>query len=201
MINLIIFIIGSLLIYVFCYFIHRIWINYLISKLNKAYKHYDANQIADSIAVATKLIKSGIAPFAFELLGDCHLKSENMTEAVKCYKQAIVLNKEAVYSYIGIGEILLTNLQYNDAIEYFIKALEFDTNNITARSYLAISYAYNGDNDLFEKEYNILKQNRNDSLLIEKAKIVSEIDNIEKIKLLNLMLNELKLYRARDHNH
>lgn len=72
----------------------------------------------------------------YSLLGDMYLKLGKTDEAYTSYLMVISKNSRDFEAYYNLGLLCLERQRYDEALQYFGKALRLDPSNIKARSYL-----------------------------------------------------------------
>ena len=92
--------------------------------------------------------------YAYTLCGHEYVDTESFKQAKECYKSAIACDSRLLFYFIffrhynawwGLGNILLKEQNYSEAISYFKNAIAINENNGILHSYLAQAHQFNKD--------------------------------------------------------
>lgn len=98
-------------------------------------------EFPEACKIYEELISEGYeSPELYNNYGLALFYLDEIQEALNKFNKAIELNSSFALPYANIGLIHLNDSQYEKAIEYLLKALEFDTSNAETHYNLAVSY-------------------------------------------------------------
>jgi len=122
------------------------WLLYLSAKYNESLSYYQkSNKLSPCVDAQIGII-------------NCYLYLGN-------WNDAILLSKEILQTYPDYTDVLLKagyaaymKKEYNQSINYYLKALIVSPYSFEARGYLVAAYYYNGNNTEAKKHYQFLKR-------------------------------------------
>lgn len=101
------------------------------------------NKPVDAVRCGVKLLHlspQGLSAEECLILGNQLLKLGNIQEAVKSYRQAIILNPDLSLAYHNLGEIYRVQQQWDEAIAAYSRALELDPERSSLKEKLAYAF-------------------------------------------------------------
>ncbi len=87
----------------------------------------------------------------WEEYGEVLFDRDNYSEALEAYKKAVELAPESSSANTRLGSCYIKLSQPEKALEYILKAMELDSDNVLAISLAAVAYKFLGDEETAEK--------------------------------------------------
>ena len=96
-----------------------------------------------------------------------YVTTSNPMQGIALLREVVAKDPDNVTALTNLGLLAMQSRQYDKAIDRFEKILGKHKDNSEARLYLAVSYAEAGKNEEALKEFNFLKLNEKDAVILQ----------------------------------
>ncbi|HXN23758.1 MAG TPA: tetratricopeptide repeat protein [Candidatus Dormibacteraeota bacterium] len=114
----------------------------------------DEGKSSDAIALLEGIVKRSPTPGLFDLLGDAYTQMKNPVKAEQAFRQAMELEPQEASHRRGLGQALIAQAKYNEALEQYKKISQIDPDD--AETYLSLAKIYQELHQLDLAEKNLL---------------------------------------------
>ncbi|HYL10912.1 MAG TPA: tetratricopeptide repeat protein [Candidatus Acidoferrales bacterium] len=115
----------------------------------------DEGKSADAILLLEGIVQRSPTPNLLDMLGDAYTQAKDPAKAEMAFRKAVELDPSEASHRRGLGQSLLTQEKYKEALEQYQKLAEMEPDD--AETYLRLSQAYRGLHQLDLAEQTLLR--------------------------------------------
>jgi tetratricopeptide (TPR) repeat protein len=115
----------------------------------------DEGKSAEAILLLEGIVQRSPTPNLLDMLGDAYAQAKDPAKAEMAFRKAVELDPSEASHLRGLGQSLLTQEKYKEALEQYQKLAEMEPDD--AETYLRLSQAYRGLHQLDLAEQTLLR--------------------------------------------
>lgn len=139
--------IALLISYIFSFFYRGVKLIFHRKKYRLSSDLFESESYEDCIKTAKTLIGSDYELLALNLIGNSYFNLGDIKEAKKYYFLSIENNSDNPLDFLGFGECLVFEGNYNEAIDNIKKSIFLGYDNLDSKLTLADIYRLSGDTE------------------------------------------------------